>query len=296
MLSPARSREKIPAMACGKIGSRDNPLSVRLSGPATGQPDGAPAVGTVFLVGAGPGDPDLLTLKGLRALAAADTVFYDALVDERLLDHCRPATRLVFVGKREACHTLPQAEINEALIEEARAGRTVVRLKGGDPFIFGRGGEEAEALARAGVPYKAIPGVSAGTGVPAYAGIPLTHRACTSELVFLTGHESTGDTSVPVDWARYAPGAATLVIFMGRQRLEAIVGLLLDYGRDPGCPTAVIFAGTTSRQRTYVAPLSEITETVKDDASGDTALIVVGEVVRLREKLQRSDEEDKTHA
>ena len=245
-------------------------------------------------MGAGPGDPGLITLKGQQALKLADAVFYDALIDTRLLEHCRPGTRLVYVGKREACHTLPQDEINEALIREARAGRVVVRLKGGDPFIFGRGGEEAEALTEAGIPYEAIPGVSAGTGVPAYAGIPLTHRAYTSELVFLTGHESTGDTGVPVDWARYAPGAATLVIFMGRERLDSIVKLLLDNGRDPACPTAVIFAGTTSRQRTYVAPLNQIAGEMTTGAPDDTALIVVGDVVRLREALQWFTELDHT--
>jgi uroporphyrinogen III methyltransferase/synthase len=247
--------------------------------------------GRVFLVGAGPGDPGLITLKGQRALAQADVVFYDALVDPRLLDHCRAGARRVYVGKREGAHRFPQAEISRLLVDEARAGRTVVRLKGGDPFIFGRGGEEAQALAEAGVPFEVVPGVSAGVGAPAYAGIPLTHRAFTSELVFLTGHECTAGTAVPVDWARHAPGASTLVIFMGRERLAELARLLLDHGRDPGCPVAVIFAGTTERQRTIVAPLREIAERIATDGPDETALIVVGEVVRLREAVRWFEEQ-----
>jgi uroporphyrinogen III methyltransferase/synthase len=249
-------------------------------------PDPKPRVGRVSLVGAGPGDPGLITLKGQRALAQAEVVLYDALVDARLLDHCRAGARVVFVGKREGTHTFPQAEINRQLIDEARAGHDVVRLKGGDPFIFGRGGEEAQALAQAGIPFEIVPGVSAGVGVPAYAGIPLTHRAFTSELVFLTGHECAAGTSVPVDWARHAPGASTLVIFMGHARLPDLARLLLDHGRDPQCPVAVIFAGTTDRQRTIVAPLHKIAEQVGAEGPDETALIVVGEVVRLREALQ----------
>jgi len=172
-------------------------------------PNGAhPAAGgVVYLVGAGPGDPELLTVKGRRLLESADTVVYDALVDARLLDLCPPAAARVFVGKRDKRHTLPQAEINGLLVDEARAGRRVVRLKGGDPFIFGRGGEEAEALRQAGVRYEVVPGVSAGIAVPAYAGIPLTHRDFTSELVFLTGHECVTNPS-PVDWSHYARSSA----------------------------------------------------------------------------------------
>ncbi len=240
----------------------------------------------MLLVGAGPGDPGLLTLKGRRALARADVIYYDALVDQRLLDFCRRGARRVFVGKRVDACSFPQAEVNRLLVDEAKAGRTVVRLKGGDPFIFGRGGEEAQALVAAGIPFEVVPGVSAGVAVPAYAGIPLTHRAFTSELVFLTAHECAAGTSVPVDWARHAPGASTLVIFMGRERLPAVAGRLLDHGRDPACPVAVIFAGTTGRQRTIVAPLREIADRVASEGPDETALIVVGEVVRLRDALQ----------
>jgi uroporphyrin-III C-methyltransferase / precorrin-2 dehydrogenase / sirohydrochlorin ferrochelatase len=240
--------------------------------------------GFVYLVGAGPGDPELITVKGRRLLESADTVVYDALVDPRLLDLCPPHAARVFVGKRDKRHTLPQAEINSLLVDEARAGRRVVRLKGGDPFIFGRGGEEAEALRQAGVRYEVVPGVSAGIAVPAYAGIPLTHRDFTSELVFLTGHECVTNPS-PVDWSHYARSSASLVIFMGLHNLGAIVRELLDRGRDPQCPVAVIENGTLETQRTVVGPLATIADLAAERGICPPALIVIGEVVALRDKL-----------
>jgi uroporphyrinogen III methyltransferase/synthase len=252
--------------------------------------DSSRRIGRVSLVGAGPGDPGLITLKGQQALAQAEVVLYDALVDTSLLDHCPAGARVVCVGKREGSDTFPQAEINQQLIDEAKAGRRVVRLKGGDPFIFGRGGEEVQALAEAGIPFEVVPGISAGVGAPAYAGIPLTHRAFASEVVFLMGHERTDSTGVPVDWARHAPGVSTLVIFMGRERLPDLARLLIDHGRDPGCPAAVIFAGTTVRQRTVVAPLREIAERAAAVRAEEPALVVVGEVVRLRERVRWFEE------
>lgn len=240
--------------------------------------------GRVYLVGAGPGDPDLVTVKGRRLLESAETVVYDALVDPRLLDLCPPSASRIYVGKRERHHTLPQAEINAVLIDQARSGRVVVRLKGGDPFIFGRGGEEAEALGAAGVPYEVVPGVSAGVAVPAYAGIPLTHRDFTSELVFLTGHECVTNPS-PVDWTHYARSSASLVIFMGLHNLGAIVRQLLENGRSGDCPAAVVENGTMPDQRTVVAPLSRIEAEVEAAGIQPPALIVVGEVVGLRDKL-----------
>jgi uroporphyrin-III C-methyltransferase / precorrin-2 dehydrogenase / sirohydrochlorin ferrochelatase len=247
--------------------------------------DSAARPGTVYLVGAGPGDPELLTVKGRRLLETADVVVYDALVDQRLLDLCRPGAARIYVGKRERRHTRPQAEINALLVEEAQSGRAVVRLKGGDPFIFGRGGEEAEALVQAGVPYEVVPGVSAGVAVPAYAGIPLTHREFTSELVFLTGHEC-GTNPTPVDWSRYGASHASLVIFMGLHNIGAIARQLIEHGRDPGCPVAVIENGATDRQRTIVAPLARIAGEIASAGIEPPALIVVGEVVRLRERLE----------
>ncbi len=242
------------------------------------------SAGSVALVGAGPGDPELLTLKGRRLLECADTVVYDALVSSRLLEFCRPGAERVYVGKRDSHHTLPQDEINDLLVNRARAGFRVVRLKGGDPFIFGRGGEEAEALAQAGIAYEVVPGVSAGVAVPAYAGIPLTHREFTSELVFLTGHECVRNRC-PIDWSRYGKTSASLVIFMGVHNLANIAGLLLEHGRDPECPVAVIENGTTDAQRTVVAPLVSIADAARAAGIQPPALIVVGEVVRMRERL-----------
>ena len=241
--------------------------------------------GKVYLVGAGPGDPELLTVKGRRLLECADTVVYDALVDPRLFDLCPSSAALLYVGKRSGCHSRSQDEINALLVAEARAGHTVVRLKGGDPFMFGRGGEDAEALVEAGIAYEVVPGVSAGIAVPAYAGIPLTHRGVTGEVVFLTGHESE-TTQSPVDWTHYAQSSASLVIFMGLDNLGAIARRLLDLGRDPHCPVAVIENGTTDTQRTIVAPLATITGEAAAAGLQPPALIVVGEVVALRDTLQ----------
>jgi len=251
----------------------------------TGGPGFDRAAGMVYLVGAGPGDLELITVKGRRLLERADTVVYDALVDPRLLDVCRPSAVRTFVGKRSGCHSRAQQDINALLVEEARAGRVVVRLKGGDPFLFGRGGEEAQALAAAGIRFEVVPGVSAGIAVPAYAGIPLTHRGVAAEVVFLTGHDSAASPS-PVDWARYAASKATLVVFMGHGGLAAIARLLLEHGRDARCPVAVISHGTTGAQRTVVAPLGAIADEVTAAALEPPVLVVVGEVVGLRETLQ----------
>jgi uroporphyrin-III C-methyltransferase/precorrin-2 dehydrogenase/sirohydrochlorin ferrochelatase len=245
----------------------------------------APDAGTVYLVGAGPGDPELLTLKGRRLLAHADTVVYDALVDPALLDVCRPSAARVYAGKRAGSHSKSQDEINDILIGAARSGHVVVRLKGGDPYMFGRGGEEADALVAAGVTFEIVPGVSSGIAVPACAGIPLTHRGITGEVVFLSGHDSSTNPS-PVDWARYAASTATLVVFMGLDNLAAIARQLIDHGRDARCPVAVIAQGTTAAQRVVVAPLAEIAERVAEASMQAPALVVIGEVVGLRDRLQ----------
>lgn len=241
--------------------------------------------GTVFLVGAGPGDPRLLTLRGLELLRRADTVVFDALVDPALLEHCRPGVRLFVAGQRDDPHVLAQDAINRLIVEEARAGRTVVRLKGGDPFVFGRGGEEAEVLAAAGIPYEIVPGVSAGTAVPACAGIPTTHRGYTSELVFLTGQQC-GSKPTPVNWSLYGPSTATLVIFMGVASLAEVANALLAHGRPPSCPAAVIENGSTTAQRTITAPLSRIADEAATAGIQPPAIVVVGEVVGLRDRLK----------
>lgn len=240
-------------------------------------------IGKVYLVGAGPGDPELLTLRGRRCIEAADAVVYDALVDKRLLEAMRPDAEAIYAGKREGHHSRPQEEINAVLVALARAGRVVTRLKGGDPFVFGRGGEEAQALAAAGIPYEVVPGVSAGVAVPAYAGIPLTHRDVGPDVTFVTGHE--GRDSARVRWDLLA-GATTVVFFMGLHNLATIAARLIGAGRDPATPTAVIAAGTTEWQETVTAPLGEIAAAVARHRLAPPALIVVGEVVRLRSTLQ----------
>ena len=255
----------------------------RLRAGAGAEPP-ASAAGVVYLVGAGPGDPDLLTIKGRRLLERADTVVYDALIDRRLLDLCRPSATRFDVGKRSGRHACSQEEINGLLVAAAKAGHTVVRLKGGDPFLFGRGGEEAEALADAGVTFEVVPGVSAGVAVPAYAGIPLTHRGVSAEVVFVTGHGSAlSDSSV--DWARYADSSATLVVFMGLDQLPSIARRLLAHGRGEECPVAVIGRGTTDAQRTVVAPLGRIADEVAAAGIQAPALIVIGDVVGMRDRL-----------
>jgi uroporphyrinogen III methyltransferase/synthase len=240
------------------------------------------ATGKVYLVGAGPGDPGLLTLKGKWCLEVADVVIYDALVNPALLSYARPGATIINAGKREGDHKLPQEEINALLVDHAGEGRTVTRLKGGDPFIFGRGGEEAETLALEGIPFEVVPGVSAGIAVPAYAGIPLTHRELTADVTFLAGHRCEGAS---IEWERIAPGNGTLVFFMGLRSLPTIAGRLIAHGRDPRTPVAVIQWGTTDRQVTVAGALEEIVEQVARAGLEPPALVVVGEVVRLRNLL-----------
>lgn len=241
------------------------------------------SAGRVFLIGAGPGDPGLLTVKGMRCLEGADAVVYDALADRRLLRHARPEAERIYVGKTAGRHTLPQAEINRLLVELARAGKVVARLKGGDPFIFGRGGEEAEELVAAGIPFEVVPGVTSAVAAPAYAGIPLTHRDFTSTVAFVTGHEDPTKDESSIAWAQIATGIGTLVFFMGVGRLPEIVGQLLRHGRPAETPAAVIRWGTRADQVVVTGTLGDLVE--KSHGMKPPALIVVGEVVRLRETL-----------
>jgi uroporphyrinogen III methyltransferase/synthase len=237
----------------------------------------------VYLVGAGPGDPGLLTLRGRAALRRADVVVYDRLVDRRLLDLAPRRALRIFAGKAAGDHALPQATINALLLTHAAAGRRVVRLKGGDPFVFGRGGEEAEALAAHGIPFTIVPGVSAAVAVPAYAGIPLTHRGVASSLLVVTGHEDGCKPAARVDWGRLADAADTLVILMGLRALPRIVDALLAHGRRPDTPVALIQEGTTRKQRTVVGTLADIT--ARAVGLMPPVVIVVGEVVTLRGRL-----------
>ena len=241
--------------------------------------------GRVYLVGAGPGDPGLLTVRGRRVLRRAEVVVYDRLVDPRVLALAPSDARRIFAGKTSGEHALPQAEINALLIAHAARGRRVVRLKGGDPFVFGRGGEEAEALAAAGIACEVVPGVSAAVAVPAAAGIPVTHRGVASSFAVVTGHEDTTKRAPAVDWARLATSADTLVILMGLGRLREIVSALRAHGRRPDTPVAVIQHGTTATQQTVVGTLADIGARVAAVGLVPPILIVVGEVVALRERL-----------
>lgn len=241
--------------------------------------------GTVYLVGAGPGDPDLLTRKGARLLAVAGAVVHDALIDSRLFMEVAPGAELYDVGRRAGTKRLDQPQVNELLIKLAGVHEIVVRLKGGDPFVFGRGGEEAIALKAAGIPFEVVPGVTAGGAVPAYAGIPLTHRGVASSVTFLTGHQV---TSSPEGAEASSPitREGTLVIFMGLLRVEEIARGLIERGLSPDTPTAVIESGTYASQRTVTGVLANIGERARVGRISRPALIVVGDVVALREGIR----------
>ncbi len=241
--------------------------------------------GVVYLVGAGPGDPGLMTARSLELIASADAVFYDRLIPPGALDGARSDAELVYVGKQPGVPSVPQEEIGERLVEAARAGKNVVRLKGGDPFVFGRGGEEGEALREAGVEFEVVPGVTAGVAATAYAGIPVTHRDDASAVAFVTGHEDPEKGESALDWEALAHFPGTLVFYMGVKRLAQNAGSLIAAGRDPEEPAAAIERGTWPGQRTVEATLGTIAEAVEREAVKAPALIVVGEVARRREQL-----------
>ncbi len=242
--------------------------------------------GKVYLVGAGPGDPRLLTLRAAEVIQASDVIVYDYLVNPEVLAHARRGVELIYVGKRAGQKSISQEEINRLLIHHALAGRTVTRLKGGDPFIFGRGGEEALALAEAGIDWEIIPGISSGIAAAAYAGIPLTHRDHASSVAFITGHDSEKKRRA-VDWSRMAQAADTLVIFMCAETIAAIARKLILAGRSPATPIAIIRWGTFEHQEVFVGSLADIAET--DMEIAPPAIAVVGDVVSLSEKLRWFD-------
>jgi len=244
----------------------------------------------VALVGAGPGDPGLITVRGLGLLRRADVVVYDRLVDRRLLAEA-PRARRIFAGKASSAHTLPQEQINALLVRHARRGRRVVRLKGGDPFVFGRGGEEAEALARARIPFEVVPGVTSAIAAPAYAGIPLTHRGVASSFAVVTGHECASESRGRVDWARLATAVDTLVVLMGLERLPQIARELVAHGRAAATPVALVRWGSTDWQETVVGTLADIAERARRARLEPPVVTVIGDVVALRERLAWSDEQ-----
>jgi uroporphyrinogen III methyltransferase/synthase len=242
-------------------------------------------LGTVYLVGAGPGDPDLLTLKGKNCLEQAEVILYDRLVSAELLEHPAEGAELIYVGKQAGKHCANQREIEQLLVRKAREGKLVVRLKGGDPFVFGRGGEETVALKRAGIPYEIVPGVSSAIAAPAYAGIPVTHRSCASSVAIVTGHE-TSKGSGQVKWNELIRSVDTLVILMGLHNLKQIMNHLLESGCEPQRPVALIHAATRPSQKSLLGTVQTIADLARQAKFQSPTVIVVGEVVRLGRELQ----------
>lgn len=247
-------------------------------------PERSPArPGWVYLVGAGPGDAELLTVRALRLLAAADVLVFDNLVSKEVLDCVPEGVERIYVGKKAAHHALPQGEINQLLVSLARQGRKVVRLKGGDPYIFGRGGEEVEELVQAGVPFEVVPGITAACGAGAYAGIPLTHRDYAQSVVFATGHRRAGESAL--DWDALARPHQTAVIYMGVGMLQSHCAALVAHGRAASTPAALVENGTTPRQRIVVGTLDSLPAKAVEAGIRPPALLIVGEVVSLAGKL-----------
>jgi uroporphyrin-III C-methyltransferase len=240
----------------------------------------------VYLVGAGPGDVGLLTLKGREAIEKADCIIYDRLVNPALLDFANSEAELIYAGKQGSKHGIKQAEINSLLVAKAAEHEIVVRLKGGDPFVFGRGGEEALALRAAGLDFEIVPGVSSGIAAAAYAGIPVTHRGLSSSVAFVTGHEDPAKTEWSVDWPQLATAVDTLVVFMGAQKIEDIARNLIENGRPPETPLALVSRGTLGDQTIRISRLGEVRTRFKDRGFDSPSIIIIGEVVRLSEELQ----------
>ncbi|WP_409305988.1 uroporphyrinogen-III C-methyltransferase [Peribacillus sp. SCS-155] len=241
-------------------------------------------MGKVYLVGAGPGDPELITVKGLKCIQEADVILYDRLINKELLAHAKPDAELIYCGKLPDYHLLQQDTINHFLVKYARKGKVVTRLKGGDPFVFGRGGEEAEAVAKAGIEFEIVPGITAGVAAPAYAGIPVTHRDYGSSFAIITGHRKEGEDD-SLKWAALAKGIDTIAIYMGVKNLPYIQQKLIENGKTPDTPVAFIHWGTFSEQKTVVCTLQTAVETAARDNITNPSLIIIGEVVKMREKI-----------
>jgi len=239
--------------------------------------------GEVYLVGAGPGDAELLTLRALKLMQCADVALYDNLISPEVLDLLPPSTERIYVGKRRADHTMRQEEINALLVKHARAGKRVLRLKGGDPFIFGRGGEEIDTLSENGIPFEVVPGITAALGVAAYAGIPLTHRDCAQSCVFVTGNLKDG--SMDLDWPALARPRQTIVVYMGLTGLPLLCAKLVEHSLAAATPAAVVQQGTSETQRVVTGTLATLPQLAADAVLHGPTLIIVGDVVRLRKRL-----------
>ncbi|MDA3832246.1 MAG: uroporphyrinogen-III C-methyltransferase, partial [Spirochaetales bacterium] len=245
-----------------------------------------PIKGKVYLIGAGPGDPGLITVKGLECIGKADVIIYDYLASPMFLQHARKNAEIIYVGKKGGDHTLAQEKISALIVEKAKTGLMVARLKGGDPFIFGRGAEEAEELINAGIPFEIVPGVTSAIAAPAYAGIPLTHRSFTSTVAFVTGHEDPTKEESSIDWASLVKGIGTIVFLMGVKNLPNITKQLISHGMQSDTPVALVRWGTTNKQMTVTGTLDNIVERVESAGLKSPAIIVVGGVVKLRETMQ----------
>lgn len=241
-------------------------------------------MGKVYIVGAGPGSVDLITVKGLRCIQQADVILYDRLVNKELLEFAKPNAELIFVGKLPKLHGVIQDRIHRLLVEHAMQGKVVTRLKGGDPFVFGRGAEEAEILVEAGITFEIVPGVTSGVAAPAYAGIPVTHRDYGSSFALVTGHMREGKDDA-INWRGLAESIDTLAIYMGVGNLPYITQQLIKYNRNPSTPVALIHWGTTDNQRTITGTLETIVDIAKNEKIQNPSMILVGEVVRMREKI-----------
>ncbi|MEK4426770.1 uroporphyrinogen-III C-methyltransferase [Solibacillus sp. FSL K6-1523] len=241
-------------------------------------------MGKVYIVGAGPGDVELITVKGLRCIKEADVIFYDRLINKELLDYAMPSAKLIYCGKLPNRHAMIQDHINYSLVQYASQGKIVTRLKGGDPFVFGRGGEEAEVLAAHQIPFEIVPGITSGIAAPAYAGIPVTHRDYSSSFAIVTGHMREGKDD-SIKWESLATGVDTLAIYMGVGNLPYICSQLLKHGRKPSTPVALVHMGTFKEQQTVTGTLETISQNVRESNVSNPSMIIVGEVVSVREKI-----------
>ena len=247
--------------------------------------EGGKTVGKVYLVGAGPGSVDLITVKGLRCIQEADVILYDRLINKELLDYAKSNAELIFCGKLPNKHAMIQERINHLLVKYAKEGKVITRLKGGDPFVFGRGAEEAEYLVDHDIPFEVVPGITSGIAAPAYAGIPVTHRDLGSSFAIVTGHMRAGKDD-SIHWESLAKGIDTLAIYMGVGNLPYICEQLMKFGRSESTPVALVHWGTLEEQQTITGTLSTIVEIVKASDIQNPSMIIVGEVVKLREKIQ----------